>query len=125
MKKFGVAAFLAVVVLGLLAAYRYGIVVAQQGAGGALTEVQLMLAFNHMKQYQEIHHCLERGKAQEAQDKLAHAVVTQRELVAQFLSSTESPRALGYIAERTEGRLEDLRNFKSLRGSSWSVPACH
>lgn len=124
MKKVSVAAFLTVIVLGFLAAYRYGMSVAQQGVDGALSEVQLILAFNHMQQYQDIHHCLELGKSQEAQERLAHAVVTQKELVAELLLSTDSPRALDYIAKRAEEPLEALRNYKSQRGSSWSVPAC-
>ena len=124
MTKKSLLVVLVLLLVGCLAAYRYGISVAQQGAGGAISEVQLMLSFNHMQRYQEIHTCLERGKTREAQEKLAHSVLTQKELVAQLLSSTDSPRALGYIEKRALQPLDTLRSFKSSRGTSWSEPSC-
>jgi hypothetical protein len=124
MTKKSLVVVVAMLLVGCLAAYRYGISVAQQGAGGAVTDVQLMLAFNHMQRYQEIHTCLERGRTSEAQEKLAHSALTQRELVAQLLASTDSPSALAYIEKRAREPLDALRAFKSPRGASWSEPAC-
>lgn len=115
---------LVLLVVGCLAAYRYGIFVAQQGASAAISEVQLILAFNHMRRYQELHACLDNGKASEAKEKLAHSVINEKELVAQLLSSINSSQVLDYIEIRASESLDVLRSFKSSRGSKWVEPAC-
>lgn len=124
MTKWGVVLGGVLVVASAVSAYRFGLSVARQAAGRAVTDVQLMLSFDHMKRYEELRDCLRAGKAVEAEKKLSHDVTTQRELVASLLQMENGPSTLEYIRKRSDTSLDELRSFRSDRGSRWTEPAC-
>ena len=111
-------------VVGCLASYRLGIKVAQEATGNAVSAVQTMLAFDHMRRYEEVNSCLKSGNLSGARERLEHSVITQRELVAALLKTVSSPQVLSYIEARTDQTVVSLRNYESGRGTRWVEPAC-
>ena len=124
MDKKGIVALVLLSVAGCLASYRFGIKVAQEASGNAVSAVQTMLAFDHMRRYEEINSCLKSGKLSGAREKLEHSVITQRELVAALLKTVNSPQVISYIEARTDQTVLSLRNYQSGRGTRWVEPAC-
>ena len=90
-----------------------------------LKETQAMLAFNHLRRYEEIQHCLNEGNIDEAMTKLEMSIISEKELVAKFLSTNDSKMINEYLSIRYEGGVDSLKNFKSSRGSNWKEPACN
>lgn len=113
-----------VFLVGCLASYRFGIHVAQSAHANGVLETQAMLAFNHMKSYEELVTCMERGKFEEAKEKLNHLVISERELLADLLTSVNTPWLGNYIEVRSDESLDSLRSYQSGRGKRWRVPTC-
>lgn len=124
MNKKIIAIFVVIFMIGCLSSYRFGIHLSHKAFGDDLLEVQAMLSFNHLQSYEEISVCLEKGLSIEAKGKTNHAVISERELLAGFLSSIKSTRLNEYISIRTNESLESLKGYKYERGSRWTVPSC-
>jgi len=124
MKKKSAIITLAITLVLVLASYRFGIKVTTEEYSNALGETQAILAFNHMQRYKKILKCLNNKKPSEAAEKLKMDIVTEKELIANYLSENESESVSKYISLRTKETLEDLKNFKSNRGQSWREPSC-
>ncbi len=111
-------------VAGCLASYRIGIHLTQGAYSDGVEEIQAMQSFRHMKRYEEIAACMEQQKHKEAKIKIANAVITEHEVLASHLKNGSSPELTTYIEARYHVSIDDLRNYKSSRGRSWSEPKC-
>lgn len=124
MSKKVIVAVSFVFVVGCLASYRFGVYVAQSAFENGVLETQAMLAFNHMKNYEELISCMEKGKLGEAKAKLNHSLISERELLADLLKSVNTPWLSNYIEVRSDESLDTLRSYESDRGDRWQVPTC-
>ncbi len=117
-----------ILVLGFIiciaSAYRFGIEVTEDAWAQSLESVQAMLAFNHLKQFQEISECITNGKVEAAHQRIKMAIITEKELVSGYLKSHESGQAVDYIERRYKGNISNLREYQSNRGVSYTVPSC-
>jgi len=116
--------FLVVLIVASAIAYRFGINVTTNHYSKELDETQAMLAFNHLIRYEEILKCLNDNKSSLAVKKVNMSIISEKELVAEFLNSHESERINKYISTRYNEPLEVLKSYKSNRGSRWSEPTC-
>ncbi len=90
-----------------------------------LKETQAMLAFNHLRRFEEIHHCLKGANIEEAMIKFEMSIISEKELIAKFLRTNDSKMINEYISIRYKNGVDSLKNFESDRGSNWTEPACH
>lgn len=105
-------------------AYRFGIKITSEAYSNALNETQAMLAFNHMQRYEELLECLKNKKTSEASEKLQMSIISEKELISEFLSENNSEKINEYITIRYKKPIEILKNYKSTRGKSWSETSC-
>ena len=64
---------------------------------------------------------VEDGKAAE---KVGHSITSEREVLADLLSSTDSEWLTDYISLRSAESIESLKSYQSPRGSEWREPSC-
>ena len=124
MPKKTIVALLFIFIVGCLTSYRFGVGLAQDSYGNGILEAQAMLAFNHLKRYEELAKCMKNGKFSEVSEKLEHSAVTERELLAKLLKSVHSTRLSNYIELRSNQSVEELKNYKSSRNDRWIEPTC-
>ena len=124
MKKKMVITLLVLTLILIASAYRFGIKVTSEAYSNALSENKTMLAFNHMKRYEELLECLKNKKTSEAAEKLRMSIINEKELIAEFLTEKESKSINEYISIRYKEPIENLKNYKSNRGKSWIEPSC-
>ena len=108
-----------------LGSYQFGAKAFREAAVVGLKETQAMLAFNHLRRYQEIQDCLNGAKIEEAIIKLEMSIISEKELVAKFLRTNDSEMINEYISTRYKEGTGSLKNYESGRGSNWSEPACN
>lgn len=118
------AIVLLVVLLTSGAAYRFGIKVTNDAYSEGHAATQAMLSFNHLLRYEELSDCLSNGKSKEAALKLKMSIISEKELIAEFLQTHNNDKINKYISIRYPQGIESLEKFKSSRGSSWNEPAC-
>ena len=83
-----------------------------------------MLWFNHLLQFREIEDDLTKGCKEEAIEKTRIAIAEEMSLLAEFHQQYPSSPLNKYISARDAKLLDELPNFKSKYGNSWSVPQC-
>lgn len=105
-------------------AYLFGVKVKKDAISEGFAATQAMLAFNHLKRYEELSDCLLNQKPEAAALKLKMSIVNEKELIAEFLQSYNNAKINKYITIRYPQGIESLKNFKSNRGSRWSEPTC-
>lgn len=124
MKKGTIIITTVIILVASAAAYRFGIKVTTNEYSKQLEETQAMLAFNHLKRYEELLKCLENNKPSETTEKLKMSIISEKELIAEFLNKNNSEKINKYISIRYSKPIESLKSFKSNRGSRWSEPNC-
>lgn len=112
------------ILVGCFVVYRVGVGVMVKVYSKGLSETQAMLAFNHMRQFEDLLHCLEKGAVEPTAERLRHAIVGEKELVAEFLRRTDSDKVNDYISVRYDTPIDELKNFSSTRRGSWQVSPC-
>ncbi len=117
--------FALVVVAFSIGSYLFGTRVFRDAAVVGLNETQTMLAFNHLRRYEELHRCLMGARIEAAKTKLEMSIISEKELIAKFLKTNDSKKINEYISLRYKDGIENLKEFKSNRGSHWSEPACN
>jgi len=110
--------------VGCLIAYRVGVGVTAKAYSEGLSETQAILAFNHMRQFEDLLRCLEKGAVEPTAERLRHAIVGEKDLVAEFLRGTDSDKINDYISVRYDATIDELKKFRSTRRNSWEVPPC-
>jgi hypothetical protein len=124
MKKTHYAIILLLILLTSGAAYRFGIKVTKDAYSEGLEATQAMLSFKNLLRYEELSDCLSNGKSKEAVLKLKMSIISEKELIAEFLQTHNNDDINKYISIRYPQGIESLEKFKSSRGSSWNEPAC-
>jgi len=89
-----------------------------------LQATQAELAFNHLRRYEELSACLEKGKEKAAALKLQNSIINEKSLVSEFLKKYDVPETIKYIDIRYPGGAESLKKFVNKRGDSYGEPSC-
>lgn len=98
-KKHYIVIFILLLLVGG-ATYRLGIKVTKDAFSDGLASTQAMLAFNHLKRYEELSDCLSNKKIEAAALKLNMSIVNEKELIAEFLQSHNDAELNEYITIR-------------------------
>lgn len=123
MTKWGVVLDGVLVAASAVCAYLFGLSVARQAAGRTVTDVQLMLSFNHMKRYEELRDCLRAGGGSGGREE----TFAGRDDAARTGGESpveNGPSTLDYIRKRSYTSIKELRRFSSDRGSRLTEPGC-
>lgn len=116
--------FALVILAFSIGSYLFGIRVFRDAAVVGLNETQVMLAFNHLRRYEELHRCLMGPSTEAVKTKLEMSIISEKELIAKFLKTNDSEKINEYISLRYKDGIDSLKEFKSSRGSHWNEPAC-
>ncbi len=113
------------VCVGLLS-FRAGVELTRDAYGDGIYSVQAMLSLNHLNRYEEIHGCLSGGNPNAALNKLEMSIVSEKELIAEYLHSpAREAETAQYISARYPEGVEGLESFESNRGTNWSEAECN
>ena len=121
-------ALVALYVLSVIASFALGAHLAMRNTWAAfndpLQEAQAMLWFNHLLQFREIESDLTKGCKDEALEKTRIAVDGEMTSLSSFHQEYPHSPLNKYILDRDPKLLDELANFKSKYGNSWTVPQC-
>jgi hypothetical protein len=89
-----------------------------------LAAIQASLSLNHLLRYRQLESDLAKGCVDEVLEKLRISVDQEMQLLASFHKEHKASWANKSIAERDPQLPEQLEQFKSKYGTSWSEPTC-
>lgn len=104
------------ILVGCLIAYRVGVGVTAKAYAEGLSETQAILAFNYMRQFEDLLQCLEKGAVEPTAERLRHAIVREKQLVAEFLRETDSDKINDYVAVRYDNPIDELKHQEGQLG---------
>ena len=107
-----------IILLVSFSSYKLGMNSEYDSRQASLDAVQSMLAFNHLLQYEELYDCLSTGNTEQVLRKLEMAIISEKELISNFLKWNNNPMVNDYITIRYPQGIESLKNFKSNRESN-------
>lgn len=100
-----------IALLVLVATFWFGGHVASNRTARSIYGVQAILAFRHLKAYEETYSYLESDCISQAMQKIKFLINEQKSLMAEYVQSNDDSKFREYVSLRNPGLIEELRHY--------------